>query len=326
MSAYNFDLAYRSGINNADADGLSRKAPERTECTKFPEVLKAVTNSVCATSQIPYVQTLASTVSPDVTDIEQEVPPELLAATALKSTDWKRAQFDDRTISKILEHIALGQRPTALQVEASKMDKRFLREWGKFRIEDGILVRESVQQGQKVKQLVVPEKLRSDMVKAFHDDLGHQGPDRTLSVMKRRLYWPGMDKFISNQIEECGRCIRRKVLPKRAAEMVNIVSTAPMEVVCIDYLSLERSKGGYENILVITDHYTRYAQAIPTCNLTAQTTAKALFENFFLHYGFPARIHSDQGANFESKLIQSLCSLTGMWKTRTTHTILWGMA
>ena len=169
-----------------------------------------------------------------------------------------------------------------------------------------------------MKQLVVPEKLCSDMVKAFHDDIGHQGRDHTLSLIKRHLYWPGMDKFISNQIEECGRCIRRKILPKRAAEMVNIVSTAPMEVVCIDFLSLERSKGGYENILVITDHYTRYAQAIPTRNQSAQTTAKALFENFFLHYGFPARIHSDQGANFESKLIQSLCSLTGMRKTRTT--------
>ena len=106
--------------------------------------------------------------------IEQEVPPELLAATALKSTDWKRAQFDDQTISQILEHIALGQRPTALEVEASKMDKRFMREWGKFRIEDGILLREFVQQGQKVKQLVLPEKLRSDMVKPFHGDLGHQ--------------------------------------------------------------------------------------------------------------------------------------------------------
>ena len=110
--------------------------------------------------------------------------------------------------------------------------------------------------------------------------------------------------------------------------MVNIVSTAPMEVVCIDYLSLERSKGVYENILVITDYYTRYAQAIPTRNQTAQTTAKALFENFFLHYGFLARIHSDQGANFESKLIQCLCSLTGMRKTRTTpyHPMGNGMA
>ena len=71
-------------------------------------------------------------------------------------------------------------------------------------------------------------------------------------------------------------------------------------------------------MLVITDHFTRYAQAIPTRNQTAHTTARILYENFFVHYGFPARIHSDQGANIESKLINSLCDLTGMKKTRTT--------
>ena len=318
LSAYNFDLTYRSGINNADADGLSRKTPERTECMKFPEVLKAISASVCASTEVPYVHSLALTVSPDVDAEEQEVLPDLLAATALKTTDWKKTQLDDRTISQTIEYLPLGQRPTAWRVEASRIDKRFFREWGKFRIEDGILLTESVQQGQKVKQLVVPEKLRLDMFKAFHDDLGRQGRDRTLILMKRRLYWLGMDKFVSMKMEKCGRCTRRKVLPTRAADMVNIVSRSPMEVVCIDYLSLERSKGGYENILVITNHYTRYAQAIPTRNQTAQTTAKALFENFFVHYGFPARIHSDQGDNFESKLIQSLCSLTAMKKTRMT--------
>jgi hypothetical protein len=50
---------------------------------------------------------------------------------------------------------------------------------------------------------------------------------------------------------------------------------------------LERSKGGFENILVITSHFTRYAQAIPTRNQMATTTAaKVLLENFILHYGF----------------------------------------
>ena len=71
-------------------------------------------------------------------------------------------------------------------------------------------------------------------------------------------------------------------------------------------------------MLVITDHFSRYAQAIPTRNQTAQTTAKVLFENFFVHNGFPAKLHSDKGANFESKVIRKLCNIAGIQKSRTT--------
>ena len=62
-----------------------------------------------------------------------------------------------------------------------------------------------------------------------------------------------------------------KISPNKAAKLVNITSTAPVELICIDYLSLERSKGGYEIILLITDHFSRYAQAIPTRNQPART-------------------------------------------------------
>ena len=127
-----------------------------------------------------------------------------------------------------------------------------------------------------------------------------------------------MDKDISGWIRKCGRCIRRKKPITKAAELVNIKSSAPMELVCVDYLKIEPSKGGYENVLVITDHYTRYAQAIPTRNQSAATTARVLFKNYFVHYGFPGKLHSDQGANFTSKIIQQLCKLTGTAKTRTT--------
>ena len=66
-------------------------------------------------------------------------------------------------------------------------------------------------------------------------------------------------------------------------------------MVCLDFLSLEPSKSGVENILVISDHFTRYVQAFPTRNQTARTTARVLFENYIAHYGFPAKLHSDQG-------------------------------
>jgi hypothetical protein len=70
----------------------------------------------------------------------------------------------------------------------------------------------------------------------------------------------------------------------------------------MDFLSLEPSLG-YENILIITDHFLKFAQAIPTKSQTAATTAQVFFQNFIVHYGIPECLYSDQGRNFESKVI-----------------------
>lgn len=91
----------------------------------------------------------------------------------------------------------------------------------------------------------------------------------------------------------------RKKLPEKAAAMVNIKTTKPLELVCMDLLSLEPDKSNTKDILFITDHFTKYAVAVPTQNQKAQTVARCLWENFLVHYGFPERLHSDQGPDFE---------------------------
>ena len=93
--------------------------------------------------------------------------------------------------------------------------------------------------------------------------------------------------------------------------MVSIISTYPLELVSMDVLSLE-PPSGHGNVLVITDHFTKYALAIPTKNQTSKTTAEALYNNFIVHYGIPTKLNSDQGTNFESELIKELCQLLGI--------------
>lgn len=111
--------------------------------------------------------------------------------------------------------------------------------------------------------------------------------------------------------------MRKPLQPHRVAPLVPITSSFPLELVCIDFLKLERSVGRYENVLAIMGHFTRYAQAIPTLNQTVGTTARVLFEKFIVYYGFPKRLHSDKGRNFESKVIKELCQLAHITKSRT---------
>ncbi len=83
-----------------------------------------------------------------------------------------------------------------------------------------------------------------------------------------------------------------------AAPLVNIMTTRPLELVCMDFLSIEPDRSNTKDILVITDHFTKYAVAIPTPNQKAQTVAKCLWDNFIVHYGIPEKLHSDQGPDF----------------------------
>ena len=83
--------------------------------------------------------------------------------------------------------------------------------------------------------------------------------------------------------------------------------------------ALENSKNQKDvNILTVTDHFTRYAQAYVTPNQKATTVAKTLWDRFFVHYWFPEKILLDQGKNFKSKLLKEPCLLAQVKKMRTT--------
>ena len=150
-----------------------------------------------------------------------------------------------------------------------------------------------------------------------HDQVGHLGQDRVLDLLRDRFYWPGMHADVVSYINSCPRCLRRKSQQDKAP-LMNIETSQPLELIHLDYLKIEPSKGNIENVLVITDHFTRYAQAFPSKTQTALATAKLLWNNFILHYGFPEKIITEQGRNFESELIGHLCQLAGVQKLRTS--------
>ena len=100
--------------------------------------------------------------------------------------------------------------------------------------------------------------------------------------------------------------------------MENFEATYPMESVHMDYMIIEATEGGRDiHILVITDHFTRYAQAIITSSQTAKCTAQNSWDKFIVHYGLPEKILTVQGHNFESDLLKALCKIAQVKKIRT---------
>ena len=102
------------------------------------------------------------------------------------------------------------------------------------------------------------------------------------------------------------------------APLENIIATHHLELVHLNYLCLEPGKGLEENVLAVTDHFTRYAQAYVTKNQTTQMTAQTLWDKFIVHYRLPEKILMDQSQNFESQLVAVLCKLMGTQKVWTS--------
>jgi hypothetical protein len=245
-------------------------------------------------------------VTPNVTS----ETPEFLSLKEL-DVDWKAEQLADPILRNVI------QSKDADDVRClDTAGQRFRHQWNHLVVSDGILYHGKTDHD---KRLVLPNDWHEEAFQLVHDQMGHMGRDRTISLLKERFYWPGMDKFVSDHIQRCMPCVQGKAphLPERAP-MKHLTASQPMELVSVDFLGLEESKGKFQNVLVITDVFTKYAWAIPTRNQTAVTTARVLFDQFLVHYGFPRKLHSDQGRQFEGRLIHELCKLTGTSKSRTT--------
>ena len=139
-------------------------------------------------------------------------------------------------------------------------------------------------------QFVLPQNYREQTMKACHDDIGHLGLERSLDLLKDRFYWAGMSTNIENHIQTYDRCLCFKSKPQKT-ELYPITTTHLLELVHMDFLTIELGKTGKDvNVLVVTNHFTHYAQAFVTPSETARVVAQTLWDKFFIHYGLPEKV------------------------------------
>ncbi|KAJ8406904.1 hypothetical protein AAFF_G00291800 [Aldrovandia affinis] len=254
--------------------------------------------------------------------LSQLVPPGLDMFSSLSSADLQSHQRQDPTINRVLHFVERKQRPSRRERDKeNQMVMRILKQWDKLTVLDGILYRVTRDPVTKHKrfQFVLPDSLKSQALAGVHDLAGHQGQPRTLSLVRQRFFWYDVEKDVRSYVRNCARCVLSKTPePAARAPLESITTSAPLELVCIDFWSAEDNNNKSVDVLVITDHFTKLAHAFPCQDQTAKKVAKKLWDNFFCVYGFPQRLHSDQGANFQSELIAELLELAGVGQSRTS--------
>ena len=298
LANYNFSLHYKSGKTNIEADALSRIPNREEEVHIDKDAVKAIANAM----QIGEFSELYE--NPNLIICKSTTP----TPKKFSNEDWVKEQNQDPDIGWFIQLL-----------KGNKVEPKFLtddvnimkRKKGRYILRNGLLYKKCVSNNRETGylQFVLPKPFMKQALEACHDEVGHLGVERTTSLLKDRFYWPGMEDDIEEYVKTCPRWLKFKAIPERAE--LNIIDvTRPLELVHIDFLTIEAPKRDKDvNILVVTDHFTRYAQAYITRLQTAPVVANTLWENFFVHYGFPEKILSDQGRNFESNLITELCKL-----------------
>jgi hypothetical protein len=299
LSDYNFQIQYKSGRNNQAADALSRN-PVNEELVSSNDLIEYISVSGdCTFIPDHLIATACERATEEADIVFQE--SSLLFSTYSQS-DLEKLQIADKSLSKIRNYLADGTMPTSRDV-----DGRILKRWSQLVLVNGVLYRKFVTNGSECMQFVLPESMKPLVLKHMHDFAGHQGIERTSQLIRERFYWPTLHKDVEIYCRNCRRCVvAKEPVPKVKVKMAHVISNYPLDVVAMDFTVLERSSSGYENVLVLTDIFTKFVLTIPTRDQTARTVAEVLIRDFFNRYGIPRRLHSDRGRSFENKITRTL--------------------
>ncbi|GFW52036.1 hypothetical protein TNCV_2819051 [Trichonephila clavipes] len=207
--------------------------------------------------------------------------------------------------------------------EDSSVNAAICKNWScDFRLEEGLLFYAKYATSLGEMRVYIPKSLRNEIMREFHDKpiADHFGCFKTYHKIRDVCYFPYMRKFIDQYVSTCHMCQinnYKNALP--AGRLIPIVSNYPNEIVTLDLLGPYPVSRVRRNryVLVITDHFSKWAEIIPLKKASARVIADNFFDNYISRFGAPKKLISDNGPQFISDIFENLSERLGIGHVKT---------
>ena len=232
-------------------------------------------------------------------------------ASSNEETDVRSAQASDPELRIIIDLVSENKTPAFQKLPV----KKYRNVWRKLYVDDGVL-KKKTKDGKGV--LVVPEAKVSKILFHVHDGpvAAHYGISKCYYKLKSRFYFPSMVSRLSEYLENCDVCMRKKMPKFEPKPVPQPIDYDHYDIGgCISYdfkgpLPVANKSILYQcpnrYVLVIIDHVTRYVMAVPTPTMEASVVAEIIISAWIPRFGVPRTIISDRAKNFSGIVMKTI--------------------
>ena len=278
LSRFDFTLKHVAGSKMGKADGLSRRADWKVGTDKDNENQVFIKDNWIRNMYEVVVE------GPEV-DILEKI---------------RKARSKDEDVVRVVEE---------MKKAGVKELKR--NEW---KIERDLVLKEG--------KVYVPkdEELRVEIIRLHHDVLaaGHGGRWKTVELVTRNYWWPGVTRDVGKYVEGCDLCQRMKNRIEEPAGKLKL-SEVPQKTwshLTVDFITKLLVVAGKDAILVVCDRLSKMTHFVATTEGTlAERLARLFRDNVWKLHGLPESVVSDRGPHFVAELMRELNRMLGI-KTR----------